>query len=102
MTYKENDLVTWKLDKEDERFLNDGYAAQVLPHQIIKHEPAPEPIVYWRYWDGEERDEAMSIKETTSFKWDHKEKVIFNPDGTYTVEVVKRKKEELVSCQKME
>ena len=89
MTYKMGDAVTVRLDTSDAEKLNEGSHARIYREQIIKHEPAPEPIVYWRYCDGNERDESLSLKEPASFKWDHVEKLTLNPDGTYTVEVVK-------------
>lgn len=44
--YKEGDLVTIRIDDEDADELNaNSLVASYQTSQIIKHEPAPEPIV---------------------------------------------------------
>ena len=90
MIYKENDLVTLKITASDAARLNGGRYTQIFPEQIIKHEPSPEPIVLWRFWGDGDDEEFWRTGEIICLKeWNHVEKRTLNPDGTYTVKVVK-------------
>lgn len=47
MTYKPGDLVTVRLDADCARYLNNGARLDVSRSQIISHQPAPEPSVFY-------------------------------------------------------
>lgn len=91
MAYKENDLVTVKIAHDEANALNNGVSLVAFSTKnIIKHEPAPEPIVLWRFWGDGDDEEFWRTGEIICLKeWNHVEKRTLNPDGTYTVEVVK-------------